>query len=520
MFPFSSSNNFLKNFPADSIEQNYPREVENILYSFVEPKNFSKAENIILSEKFAQELWFDEKYLESEEFLQYFSGQKNIWENKSFSLVYSGHQFWNWAGQLWDGRAINLWEFETKVGKRMFQLKWAWPTPYSRFWDGFAVLRSSIREFLASEAMHKLWIPTTRALNLCLSGELVLRDMYYDGNKKYEKWAIVTRVSESFLRFWNFEYFASHADYENLKKLSDFIIKNYYPEIWEKNNSENKYLELFDAIAQKTLDLVIWWQRVWFVHGVLNTDNMSILWETIDYGPYGFLESFDPSWTPNLTDSEYKRYCFWNQKNIIIWNLSRLADAMNLLIQDTQKLSEKIESYKKNLENKYFEMMFEKIGIYEKNNQNNFFIQDLENLLFQFQCDFTLFFRELSNIDIEKNTDEEIFEKTFLFSSYLSQNFPEEWKEKIIEWISNYRFFIEAEKKSCEARMKKMKKINPKYILRNSLLDEINIKAEKWDYSGLFELFEMIQKPYSDDTQFDKYYKKSQYASQMLSCSS
>lgn len=145
MFPFDSSNNLLENFPADKISENYPREVQNILYSIVQPKFFSKAENIISSEKFAQELWFDKKYLETQEFLKYFSGQRKIWENKPFSLVYSGHQFWNWAGQLWDGRAINLWEFETKVGKRMFQLKWAGPTPYSRFWDWFAVLRSSIR---------------------------------------------------------------------------------------------------------------------------------------------------------------------------------------------------------------------------------------------------------------------------------------------------------------------------------------------------------------------------------------
>ncbi len=519
MFPLKKSNNFLEYFPADIITENFPRRVEDALYSFVLPKYFENPKNIIISENFAKELWFDEKFIKSPEFLEYFSGQKIIENTKSFSLAYAGHQFWNWAGQLWDGRAICLWEFETKIWNKFFQLKWSGVTPYSRFWDWYAVLRSSIREFLTSEAMFYLWIPTTRALNYCETWELVLRDMYYNGNQKYEKWALVTRVSDSFLRFWNFELFASRQDTKNLKWLAEYVIENHYPEINTQNHN-NYYVNLFEKIAEKTIDLVIWWQRVWFVHGVLNTDNMSILWETIDYWPYWFLENFDPSWTPNLTDSEYKRYCFGNQKNIIIWNLWRLADSLNVLVDDKNKFWEIIEKNKNILEKKYFSMMFEKIWIYEEKNQNNFFIEDLEELLFLSNCDFTIFFRELSNINKMEKNFENIFNNTFLFSSYLSDNFPEEIKSKIITWIENYIFFLHAENISDKNKKINMDKINPKFILRNSQLDEIISQAEKGNYHWVLQIFEMIKNPYWENIKYNNYYKKSETSSKMLSCSS
>ncbi len=224
-------------------------------------------------------------------------------------MCYGGHQFGNWAGQLGDGRAINLAEVEHLDQRWTIQLKGAGETPYSRSADGLAVLRSSVREYLCSEAMFHLGVPTTRALSLALSGDEVLRDVLYDGNPAYEKGAIVSRIAPTFLRFGNYEIFSAHQDVKTLKILVDYTIKHFFSHLGKP--SKETYLAFFNEVVNLNIDMVVHWQRIGFVHGVMNTDNMSILGLTIDYGPYGWLEGFDFGWTPNTTDSQFKRYKIW-----------------------------------------------------------------------------------------------------------------------------------------------------------------------------------------------------------------
>ncbi|MEY3421330.1 MAG: hypothetical protein RIR48_1622, partial [Bacteroidota bacterium] len=251
---------------------------------------------LIYSMEMAEELSLDQSYCLSDEFCQIMAGNKLAEGSKPFAMCYGGHQFGNWAGQLGDGRAINLGEIVNSNGSQQnLQLKGAGPTPYSRSADGLAVLRSSIREFLCSEAMYHLGVPTTRALALVLTGEEVRRDIMYDGNPAMEKGAVVCRVAPSFVRFGNFEILAARQDETLLKKTADYVLEHYYPYL---KNDLNPYLALFKEVVEKTCQMIVDWQRVGFVHGVMNTDNMSILGLTIDYGPYGWIDDYDPNWTP------------------------------------------------------------------------------------------------------------------------------------------------------------------------------------------------------------------------------
>ena len=337
---------FIEELEPDEISTNVPRQVFNAHFSYVSPKPTHQPELILANKGLAESLGIPPTYLESEEFRDLVSGNYVPKAMNPYAMCYGGHQFGQWAGQLGDGRAINLCQLNSEGGIYTVQLKGAGPTPYSRRADGFAVLRSSIREYLMSEAMFHLGVPTTRALSLCLTGDQVLRDMMYDGNASYEKGAIVCRVSESFIRFGNFQIFASRGDTVRLKSLLDFTISHHYPHI--QNINKEGYIQLLREVTDKTLHLMIHWQRVGFVHGVMNTDNMSILGQTIDYGPYGWVDNYDPDWTPNTTDNATKRYRFANQPYIAQWNLAQLANAIYPLIEDSEPLIEILNQYKIN----------------------------------------------------------------------------------------------------------------------------------------------------------------------------
>lgn len=272
---------FNKELPADKETTNTRRQVFDACFSIVSPKKPSSPKLIHFSDELASELGLANE-VSSQEFLDTFSGNNVYPETAPFAMCYGGHQFGNWAGQLGDGRAINLFEIEHNNKHWALQLKGAGETPYSRTADGLAVLRSSIREHLCSEAMHYLGVPTTRSLALMLSGDFVLRDVLYNGNPDYEKGAIVTRVAPSFIRFGNFQILSSRNDVKNLKLLTDYTIKHFFTDI--TSTGKEKYLAFYQAVVDKTLKMVVDWQRVGFVHGVMNTDNMSILGLTIDYG--------------------------------------------------------------------------------------------------------------------------------------------------------------------------------------------------------------------------------------------
>ena len=295
-------NRFVGGLPADPEGKNYRRQVPNACFSRVDPTQVPAPRLVAHSHEMAAELGISETEVASDDFVQVFAGNRLIEGMDPFAMCYGGHQFGNWAGQLGDGRAINLGEIVNAEGRRwMLQLKGAGPTPYSRTANGLAVLRSSVREFLCSEAMHHLGVPTTRALSLVMTGNAVVRDMFYDGHPKEEPGAIVCRVSPSFTRFGNFQIHASRGELDVLRKLVDHTIRTDFPELG--NPTPDTIVEMYGEVVRRTAVMIVDWMRVGFVHGVMNTDNMSILGLTIDYGPYGWLEDYNPDWTPNTTDA-------------------------------------------------------------------------------------------------------------------------------------------------------------------------------------------------------------------------
>ena len=321
-------NRFPAGLPGDPERRNALRQVEGAVWSAVAPTPVAAPRVLAVSREMLETLGLDEADAATPEFAQVFGGNALLEGMQPHATNYGGHQFGSWAGQLGDGRAITLGEAVAPDGRHWeLQLKGAGPTPYSRRADGRAVLRSSIREFLCSEAMHHLGIPTTRALSLVATGDDVVRDMFYDGHPEAEPGAIVCRVAPSFLRFGHFELPASRGDVELLRTLVDFAIRRDYPQL--EGGGEALYAAWFREIAERTARLVAEWMRVGFVHGVMNTDNLSALGLTIDYGPYGWIDNYDPDFTPNTTDAQGRRYRFGWQPRIASWNLGQLARALS-----------------------------------------------------------------------------------------------------------------------------------------------------------------------------------------------
>jgi uncharacterized protein YdiU (UPF0061 family) len=515
-------NNFTAELPADPDTKNEPRQVENACYSYVLPKKPAKPSLIHASAEVANAIGLSDEDILSNDFLNIFSGSTIYPETKPFALCYAGHQFGNWAGQLGDGRAINLTEVVHENKTFTLQLKGAGPTPYSRTADGFAVLRSSIREYLCAEAMHHLGVPTTRSLSLMLSGEQVLRDVLYNGNPAYEKGAIVCRVAPSFIRFGNFELFASREDHINLKLLADFTIKNHFSHIKEEGPA--KYLAFFAEITQTTLKMISEWQRVGFVHGVMNTDNMSIHGITIDYGPYGWLEDYNSGWTPNTTDKQHKRYRFGNQPEIALWNLYQLANALYPLIQDAKPLETILEAFSTDYEKKYLNMMQNKLGIQIKKEDDLVLIASLTQLLERVETDMTIFFRNLSTVTKvdSKITAFDAIKDAFYNEKDLDEIILKDW----YDWFEKYCTRINNETLSDADRKEQMNTVNPKYILRNYMAQLCIDDADKGDYALLNELVEMLKNPYDEQPDYQKWFAKrpdwarDKVGCSMLSCSS
>ncbi len=436
-------------------------------------------------------------------------------------MCYGGHQFGHWAGQLGDGRAINLGDVINSKGERWtLQLKGAGETPYSRTADGLAVLRSSIREFLCSEAMFHLGVPTTRALSLCATGTQVWRDMLYDGNPEYEHGAVVCRVAPSFLRFGNFEIFASRNDLKTLKTLLDFTIRTYFPHVIEGDTiNTGTYTRWFAEVCDTTQTMIVHWQRVGFVHGVMNTDNMSVLGLTIDYGPYGWLEDYNPDWTPNTTDAEFHRYAYGNQAHIAHWNLMKLAQAIAPLFQDTTPLQDILNDYAPAYKKAWQTMMQQKLGL---NTCDEALIEQLMNNLEQIETDMTIFFRKLGDIS-SQNTVEQCIQ---IISPAFYDN---DWRMKANSiWTDWFHDYLKHLKNDDDAKRKQaMNLVNPKYVLRNYLAQLAIDQANTGDLSMLHQLFDVLKKPYDEQPDKEKAFaqKRPEWAKEkagcsMLSCSS
>jgi len=516
------NNRFTAELPADPDLTNEIRQVKNTLFSYVNPTKPSHPELIHASEEVAELVGISKEEIQSEEFLNTFSGKDILPGTQPYAMCYAGHQFGNWAGQLGDGRAINLTEIENNNQFYTLQLKGAGKTPYSRTADGLAVLRSSIREYLCAEAMHYLGVPTTRSLSLILSGDQVLRDILYNGNPAYEKGAVVCRVAPSFIRFGSFEMLTARNELKNLKEFVEFTIKHYFPEI--TGEPKEQYLQFFKKVADTTREMILHWQRVGFVHGVMNTDNMSIHGITIDYGPYGWLENYDPNWTPNTTDSQNRRYRFGNQPQVAQWNLYQLANALYPLINEAEPLEKILDSFINDYEEDYKNMFLSKLGLFTSSETDDKIIKGIEEILQLSETDMTIFFRNLSQIK-KSDAVEQAFEK-IEYAFYL----PEEIKGEILDawqkWLSVYLRRLNVETLSDEERTAKMNLINPKYVLRNYMAQLAIDEADKGDYSLVDELFQLLKNPYDEQPESEKWFAKrpdwarSKVGCSMLSCSS
>lgn len=518
-------NRFEQNLPADPVIAKTPRQVFQAAYSHVHPTPVSNPQLVAYSKEVADLLDLPPAFVGSDEFVQVFSGNKLLPGMTPYAMAYGGHQFGNWAGQLGDGRAINLGELHNNKGEHWtLQLKGAGLTPYSRTADGLAVLRSSIREFLCSEAMHHLGVPTTRALSLVTTGESVIRDMLYDGNPQPEPGAIVCRVAPSFIRFGNFQIFAARQDFDTLKQLIDFTITADFPHLGEP--SKTTYAAWFKEVCDRTLEMIIHWMRVGFVHGVMNTDNMSILGLTIDYGPYGWLDNYDPNWTPNTTDANGRRYRFGYQPQIAQWNLVQLANAIAPLLEDVEPLQAAIDSYATQFASRYHAMMAAKLGLQTEQEGDKELIMGVQETLMLTETDMTLFFRNLANLPSHTNPSDDELLAPLLEAYYRPEQLTGETKEKVVDWLRQYQERLQQEEDSDETRRRNMNNVNPKYVLRNYMAQLAIDKSEEGDHALVWELLELLRHPYDDQPEMERWaakrpdWARHRVGCSMLSCSS
>lgn len=393
--------------------------------------------------------------------------------------VYSGHQFGVWAGQLGDGRAILLGEVDTPSGPMEIQLKGSGLTPYSRMGDGRAVLRSSIREFLCSEAMFHLGIPTTRALAITGSALPVRRETV-------ETAAVVTRLSPSFIRFGHFEHFCHHDQHAELRQLADFVIRHHYPECLD---APQPYVALLEAVTRRTARLLADWQAVGFAHGVMNTDNMSILGLTIDYGPFGFLDAFDPGFICNHSDTQ-GRYAYARQPNVALWNLHALAQALLPLVGEGEEASdlllEALEPYRTEFPAALEARMRAKLGLATEQPADRELIDGLLKLMAADRVDFTIAFRRLADFGSAAGADNAAVRDLFLDRASFDA------------WAGRYQARLQAENSLDAERAVRMKRVNPKFVLRNHLAEVAIRQAGQGDFSEVQRLLKVLERPYDE----------------------
>jgi uncharacterized protein YdiU (UPF0061 family) len=474
---------------------------------------------VAYSKEAAALLNLTEQGCQSDGFIQVFAGNKQLDGMQPYATSYGGHQFGNWAGQLGDGRAINLGEIINQQGDRWaIQLKGAGLTPYSRTADGLAVLRSSIREFLCSEAMYHLGVPTTRALSVLTTGEQVVRDVMYDGNPAPEPGAVVCRLAPSFTRFGHFQYFAQQ-DVALLKQFVDYTIKTDFPHLPEPD--KETYIKLFDEVCASTCDMIVDWMRVGFVHGVMNTDNMSILGLTIDYGPYGWLEPYDPNWTPNTTDAQHHRYAFGQQAQIAHWNLYQLANAIHPLIEEVEPLEKVLNDYAERYGKQWLLMMTKKLGLSSvKKETDSYLLKQLLTFFGQHETDMTIFFRRLANVSSNDDTLDIEAAIEQLSPAFYSNELSAETKKALNDWLEAYWQRRQQDPITAEQRVVLMNKVNPKYVLRNYLAQQAIEKSEQGDHSMVNELLEVLRHPYDEQPEKEHLnQKRPEWAKQKVGCS-
>lgn len=512
-------NRFVRELPGDPEQGDRRREVRGAVWSSIEPTPVAAPTLLAHSREVAALLDLDETDVASPAFARVLGGNALLPGMQPYAGNYGGHQFGHWAGQLGDGRAITLGEAINARGERWeLQLKGAGPTPYSRTADGRAVLRSSIREFLCSEAMHHLGVPTTRALSLVGTGEQVVRDMFYDGHPTPEPGAIVCRVAPSFLRFGHYQLPASRGENDLLRALVDFTLHRDFPHL--SGEGEALYGAWFADVCRRTAVMVAHWMRVGFVHGVMNTDNMSVLGLTIDYGPYGWVDDYDPDWTPNTTDAQGRRYRFGWQPRVAGWNLTRFAHALSPLFDGVDALQDGLQAFADTYAAEERETVARKLGLAACRDGDVEHMQALQALLHQGEVDMTLFFRALIDADL-RDASLKAFDNAFYDAGKRETVAP-----ALHDWLAAHARRLDEDPLDPAARRERMRLANPRYVLRNYLAQHAIDAAEAGDLSELHELLDVMRRPYDDQPGRERFaqrrpdWARERAGCSMLSCSS
>ncbi|MFO0676146.1 MAG: YdiU family protein [Polyangiaceae bacterium] len=518
--PYDDS--FVANLPGDPRRDPGTRTVSRACWSHAEPTPVSAPRIVHVSAPVAALLGLDPTA--TDELASVLAGNRVLPGMRPFAACYGGHQFGSWAGQLGDGRAITLAEVKGPAGRYEIQLKGAGPTAYSRRGDGRAVLRSSLREYVCSEAMAWLGVPTTRALALVLTGDDVTRDMLYDGNAKPEPGAIVCRVAPTFVRFGSFEIHAARGDETTLRALVDHTIRTWYPGM--------DVAGFFEAVGERTVDMVVHWQRVGFVHGVMNTDNMSVLGLTIDYGPYGWLEPYDPDWTPNTTDASGRRYRFGNQPAVVMWNLVRFAHALAPLVDDVAPLEAALTRLDARLARSLRRGMLDKLGLVPADDTpegargDAAMVLALQEAFTHLEVDMTLFFRALAAMPTTADVapSERVAAVRGAFYSDVDASGPA--VDALATWLDTYAARVRAEGRDHVSRRRGMDAVNPAFVPRNWVVQEVIDAVERGDDEPLRMLMGALERPYDEATESARWRtKRPEWARHragcsMLSCSS
>lgn len=512
-------NRFQRDLPGETGVPNLTRRIANVCWSGVLPTPVAAPQMMAYSTEMAATLGLNDIAMHSPTMVNALAGNALLPGSTPYATRYGGHQFGHWAGQLGDGRAILLGEVVNAAGERWeLQLKGAGPTPYSRNADGRAVLRSSIREFLCSEAMHHLGTPTTRALSLVTTGDKVVRDMFYDGHPIAEPGAIVCRAAPSFTRFGHFEILAERGELPLLKRLIDFTIARDFPELI--TTPCEQLAHWFAEVCARTARMVASWMRVGFVHGVMNTDNMSILGLTIDYGPYGWIDNFDPGWTPNTTDGTGKRYCFGRQPEIARWNLERLADALATVYADHAALEAGLAVYDEVYSTESTRIYAGKFGFSAWQEGDADLIGDVFKLMQLAEVDMTEFFRKLAEVDVAHASP------AVLHSAFYREDLFAQYQADFAAWLLRYVQRVEHEDQFDAPRISRMHQLNPRYVMRNYLAQQAIDSATAGDASKIIELLEVMRQPYTVQPGREAYsairpdWARQKAGCSMLSCSS
>ena len=516
--PFANS--FVQSLPGDPEQSNVPRAVREVCYTAVTPTPVQAPRLLAWTDDVGQMIGAAAPQSPTDIEAQVLGGNRVLPGMQPYAARYGGHQFGQWAGQLGDGRAITLSEVLAPGGGRYdLQLKGAGPTPYSRTADGRAVLRSSVREYLCSEAMHYLGVPTTRALSLVATGETVVRDMFYDGHPEAEPGAIVCRVAPSFVRFGNFEILAAQREPEVLRQLADYVITTHFPQLGTP--APSVYAAWFEEICLRTALLACEWMRVGFVHGVLNTDNMSILGLTLDYGPYGWLEGYDLRWTPNTTDAQGRRYCYGNQPGIAQWNLVRLANALLPLVPEKEHLEHGLKQFVEIFEAASARSLADKLGLSTLDRAGDEqLVSELYDLLQAAETDMTLFFRALGELPDATTVNDAGLLASLQPAFYFDASAESAHLARLAAWLRRYVARRQSESTPAEERRARMQRANPKYVLRNYQAQLAIDALAAGDDSVLLRLMKVLRRPYDEQPEHaDLAARRPEWARNKAGCS-